>query len=106
MTTNQFDRQQMVNAALAYARRGWHVLPVGAGRDRKLPYVQDWTNKASTDEDQIAAWWSDYPSANIGIATGPKSGFWVVDVDIKDGVDGWKSLTERFGHDFDFDAEM
>ena len=74
-----------------------------AGPDRKLPFIKNWTRDASVDEGQIDSWWTQYPNANIGIATGPKSGFWVVDVDMKNGIDGLKSLIHRFGDDFDFD---
>jgi hypothetical protein len=105
MSESQIDRQQMANAALAYARRGWHVIPVGAGPDRKLPYIRNWTQEASTDAERIISWWSQFPTANIGIATGPISGFWVVDVDMKNGIDGLKSLMNRFGTGFDFDVE-
>jgi hypothetical protein len=70
---------------------------VGAGPDRKLPFIRNWTNEASTDEVRIREWWTTYPDANIGVATGPKSGFWVVDVDMKNGVSGMESLLRRFG---------
>ena len=102
---NQIDRKQICDAALGYAKRGWHVIPVGAGPDRKLPYIKNWTQQASTDERQIVDWWRQFPGANIGIATGPKSGFWVVDVDRKGGVDGLAALLQRFGDQFHFDNE-
>ncbi len=102
MTDLQIDRP-VLDAALAYARRGWHVIPVGAGPDRKLPFIKNWTHEASVDEGRIASWWQQYPNANVGIATGPKSGFWVVDVDMKNGIDGWKSLMAQFGDGFEFD---
>lgn len=99
------DRRHIQAAAIEYARRGWQVLPVGAGPDRKLPYIKNWTQAASSDEQQIAEWWQQFPEANIGIATGPRSGFWVVDVDMKNGVDGLKSLRDRFGSRFEFDLD-
>jgi hypothetical protein len=36
---------------------------------------------ASTDPDTLASWWRRWPWANIGIATGARSGIIVVDVD-------------------------
>lgn len=36
---------------------------------------------ATTDRDQIEAWWTASPNANVGMATGPISGCWVLDVD-------------------------
>ena len=104
MTDTHIDRP-MLEAALGYARRGWHVIPVGAGPDRKLPFIKNWTHEASVDEGQIASWWQQYRNANIGIVTGPKSGFWVVDVDMKNGIDGWKSLLAQFGDELDFDIK-
>jgi len=98
-------RTAMVNAAISYANEGWHVIPVGAGPDRKLPYIKNWTQEASTDWDTIAGWWSEYPDANIGIATGAKSGFWVVDVDMKNGINGLKSLCDKFGVEGTFDSK-
>lgn len=38
---------------------------------------------ATTDPEQVKRWWTTYPNANIGIATGEKSGVIVIDVDIK-----------------------
>jgi len=99
------DSSPLLYAALRYARRGWYVIPVGAGPDRKLPFIKNWTNEASTEEARVREWWSIYPDANVGVVTGPKSGFWVVDVDMKNGVCGMESLVRRFGmglvHDVD-----
>lgn len=105
MTELSIDRRHTHAAALEYARRGWHVLPVGAGPDRKLPYIKNWTHAACIDETQINEWWRQYPDANVGVATGPRSGFWVVDVDMKNGVDGLQSLRDRFGSRFEFDLD-
>jgi len=49
---------------------------------------------ASTDENQIGAWWTRWPNANIGIATGAESGLLVIDVDNKHGADGDETLRE------------
>ncbi len=45
-----------------------------------------WDTAATTNTDIIKEWWTNYPSANVGIATGP-SGLLVVDVDPKNGGD-------------------
>jgi hypothetical protein len=75
--------------ALDYARRGFHVFPIEGGtKDRPLC---KWSRDATTHEPTIRRWWSKWPDANIGIATGP-SGLLVVDVDQKTGKDGAKSL--------------
>jgi putative DNA primase/helicase len=49
---------------------------------------------ATTDLRTVFQWWRDHPESNIGCATGPASGFWVVDVDnVADG----QALFDRFG---------
>lgn len=83
-----------LRSALSYASRGWRVIPV---TDKKIPLIKGWPTFASTDPNQITSWWTQYPNANVGIATGPKSGFWVIDIDVKHGVNGWDSIIREFG---------
>jgi len=64
--------------ALHLAARGWHVFPVSPGA-KKPPVIDRWETRASTDPDQIGAWWRQIPYS-IGIATGP-SGLVVIDLD-------------------------
>jgi hypothetical protein len=54
--------------ALAYAQRGWPVLPCQPGT--KTPATRHGVHDASLDPDQIASWWRRQPDANIAIATG------------------------------------
>lgn len=74
------------DAALAYAARGWHVVPL---RPReKLPLLPGWTGIAlehGADKDYINAWWTRQPDANLGLLTGHASGVVVVDVDPRNG---------------------
>ena len=46
----------------------------------------------SKDPDTIRAWWTRYPDANISVSTGELSGVFVLDVDAKDGFDGFADL--------------
>jgi Bifunctional DNA primase/polymerase, N-terminal len=73
-------------AALEYARRGWHVLPVRG----KIPCTAHGVHDATTSEAIIRDWWRTWPSAGVAIAVGP-SGLVVVDCDVKNGVDGVKN---------------
>ena len=69
---------EILAAALAYAARGWHVLPVAPRR--KVPILTNWQHAASTNPDRIRGWWAQQPDANVGISCGP-SGLLVMDVD-------------------------
>jgi len=64
--------------ALGYAARGWYVHPLRP-RD-KVPMVVGWPRLASKDPEQITAWWTECPEANVGIACG-LSELTVLDID-------------------------
>lgn len=66
-------------AALEYAALGLPVFPCRPGEKR--PLIAGWPEKATTDAAQVRSWWSDRPDANVAVATGPASGFFVLDVD-------------------------
>ena len=74
-----------LDAALAYAARGWYVFPCAPLK--KTPLTTHGFKDATTDPAQITRWWTDTPGANIGIDCG-RSGLVVVDLDVKNGVDG------------------
>ncbi len=82
----------LLTAALAYAARGWRIIPCRPGQ--KIPLTEHGCKDATTDVDTITAWWTRWPTANIALACGPGSGVYVVDVDldIEKEVDGWGSL--------------
>lgn len=80
----------LLNWAQAYASQGWHVFPC-VPRTKK-PLTAHGCLDATTDASKIAAWWTKTPDANIGIATGPKSGLHVVDPDGAEGLAEWASL--------------
>jgi predicted transcriptional regulator len=65
--------------ALSYARRGRPVFPLKpVGKE---PLTKRGHLDATTDESRITAWFNRWPNANIGIPTGKRSGFLVLDVD-------------------------
>lgn len=106
-----------MRAALAYARFGYAVVPLhdvtsgscscggphlrsdgtpdgGAG---KHPRAAAWQTEATSDAEQVAEWVAEFPNANVGLATGSKSGFWVLDVDGAAGAASLASLVAEHG---------
>ena len=85
-----------LDAALAYASWGWHVLPLIP--NDKRPASAHGVHDATTDPDQIRAWWAQNPNYNIGIAAGEKSGIVVFDIDPRNGGDeSWDDFTAEHG---------
>jgi hypothetical protein len=95
--------RNLVSAALAYAARGWLVLPLhtpleegcSCGGDcgasaGKHPRTRHGLKEASRNLDRIWKWWRRWPDANIGILTGSESRIVVLDVDARH--DGERSL--------------
>jgi hypothetical protein len=69
----------LVEAALSYAAKGISIFPCKPRT--KEPLIKEWQNRATTDEDQVRAWWGQWPEANIGIITGAGNGFIALDID-------------------------
>ena len=74
-----------LSAALDYAARGMPVFPCVP--EGKAPLTQRGHLDASTDPDQLRAWWRRWPEANIGVPTGERSGIYALDVDQPAGLD-------------------
>ena len=79
--------------ALDYAARGWRIVPIRPGEKR--PALTNWQNIASNDRDLITEWFTGpYSDHGIGIATGPDTGIFVLDVDITDTKAGDETLAD------------
>lgn len=101
---------EMLPYALDYASRHWHVFPIYTVRNGKCacgqncdtpakhPMVSGGVYAATIRLPQIKEWWSKWPDANIGIATGQVSGIFVVDVDTRhDGEASLQELVKQYG---------
>lgn len=111
-------------AAVQAAQRGWAVHPIVPGE--KLPLTR-WGLTATSDLKTVAQWWTQWPTANIGLACKP-SGLLVVDLDVAkqpdalrggpwgylhdrlgpwvDGDDCLREICQRFGGDGEYDRLM
>lgn len=94
----------MVDHALRYAAEGFAVFPVHEptgvdicscgkkGCRGKHPRTINGVIDASVNYAQIKEWWTKWPSASIGIATGKKNGLAVVDLDGQAGISSGRRL--------------
>jgi hypothetical protein len=79
-----------VDWALYFASHGLRILPVRARS--KEPRLKDWPNKATTDPEQITAWFTRWPDGNYGICT---AGLAVTDIDPGKGGHLWLDSNEQ-----------
>lgn len=88
----QPEHDPMLDLALSYAEQGWPVFPCRAADDydpetgevlpEKAPLVSNGFRGATLNERVIRELWKRNPGALVGIPTGERSGFWVLDVDV------------------------
>jgi hypothetical protein len=95
---NQGKVDDMLRAALSFAEKGKPVFPCSTAD--KSPLTPNGFYDASTDPATIKRWWAKDQGAAIGIPTGEKSGWVVIDKDdYKASFDqaGWYSIQEQSG---------
>lgn len=94
----EMKQNELLTAALEYAAQGLAVFPLQP--KEKKPITKNGFYSATTDPATIKQWWNEYPAANIGIATGQRSGgLVVVDLDkhiteTGEVIEGYDSLRE------------
>jgi hypothetical protein len=107
---NELQENPLLLAALRYARRGWQVIPLhtiidgtcscgnpACASPAKHPLTPHGLKDATTDEATILRWWHEAPPANVGIATGPASGFFMIGPDGQAGQDALAELETKYG---------
>lgn len=91
-------------AAIWYAERGWLVVPLHGidesghctcgnptcSSPAKHPRTEHGVKDASSDPETVSGWWRRWTAANVGIATGERSGIFVLDVDSREAFEGLK----------------
>ncbi len=86
------SRSNVIHLPAAVAVSAALDVPIFPCRPGKRPHTFNGFKDASFDPYQIIEWWNKWPDALIGMPTGEKSGYTVLDIDIKDSVDGSDSL--------------
>lgn len=87
-----------LSTALSLAEdAGFFVFPVHHNEEdnTKKPLTKNGHLDATQDPGLIQDWWEKWPSAKVGVEAG-RSGINVLDVDTKNGKDGWDSLAESW----------
>ncbi len=111
MSSGQTALESLLGDALAYAARGWYVLPLhtaihgkctcgrACGKQiGKHPRTEHGYKDASRDENMIREWFDLFPNANVGIATGARSGFFSFEYDQRNGGrESLDALIEKYG---------
>lgn len=83
---------QLCDAALYYLSLGWKIFPLCPGQ--KTPLTKHGCKDATGSRAVVQSWWSQWPDANIGLACGAASSVYVIDIDVKEGINGFESLKE------------
>ena len=68
-----------VDEVLRLVSHRWRLFPCVP--HTKLPLLKGWPSSASSDPATIRRWAAEHPGCNWGVATGPASGVFVLDVD-------------------------
>ena len=86
----------LLATALSWASAGVEVIPLARLSNRPHQMLgSGWTRKTigSTDPAQIKAWWESDPAANLGLIN-DTGGLLIMDIDMKHGVDGLRSVDD------------
>lgn len=78
--------------AITLTELGFNVFPLEPRGKR--PLTRNGCKDATRDNTTIHQWWTQWPDANIGVATGPNSNLYVIDIDGPDAETAWRNLAK------------
>lgn len=87
---------EVLQAALDYAARGWAVVPIRRGS--KVPLTSHGVHDATRESGKIRAWFDRWPSANVAMALGSASRLAVLDTDSAEAEARLQELAASHGH--------
>lgn len=90
--------------AKQYALEGKKVFPCKP--NGKTPLTRNGFKDASSNIEDIKAWWESYPDANIGLATGRDNNLVVIDIDVKNEAQGRESAVSLYASGVKFDTKI
>ena len=93
LTGVERSEASMLDVARAYRERGWSVVPQNPGAKQPCVRWKPFQDRTPT-EDELAAWFAQWPQAGLAVVLGPVSGLLVIDVD---GTEAHSVLVERLG---------
>jgi hypothetical protein len=82
--TSNAPKNEILQAALQYAERGWLVFP--CDNESKRPLTERGLKDATRNKETITQWFTHWPGAMIGIKCGRESGIFVIDCDVDPAV--------------------
>jgi putative DNA primase/helicase len=88
-------RQGTLATVLRLAGRGFRLFPVEAWG--KKPLIREWPEKSTCEAEILSEWHCQHPGCNWGLACGPDSGVFVLDVDGDEGAAAVRELCTKFG---------
>ncbi len=83
----QQKRNEILEAASAYIRMGWNIIPIQPNREPYYGFGWKRYQHERITEDMFREWWEQYPDCGIAVITGKISGIVVLDIDAKHGRD-------------------
>jgi len=81
--------------ARGYHKRSFSVIPIQPREKKSLIIWEKYQTQRATEE-EIRAWWSKWPDANVGIVTGAISGLVVIDLDTPEAKEKLKELVPSY----------